>query len=300
MSLSGFVNSETRQSYYGENYKIMQNEENVLQPVLSFVEPVLAVQDVSETILYWQDVLGFPGKWTWGKPPNHGGVSWNGVSIQFSLDPKLALVSEGHSIWIRVQRLEELYNFHQKKNAKIAAPLETQPWGMAQYTVQEMNGYFLHFAAPVTDRKPGVMMLPESIRVIERTPTIKEYLNLISAVGWSSSMNDATVQVFLSAAVFAVVAEDTLNGNVVGCAFLLGDNASFYYVKDVMVHPDWQGKRVGTALMQALTRWLENNATNNALVGLYTGENLTPFYQQFGFAQAFGMNRYIRRNEIPE
>lgn len=275
----------------------MQNEDDGLQPVLSHAEPVLAVRDVSETILYWQNVLGFPGKWTWGTPPNHGGVSWNAVSIQFSLDPKHASVSEGHSIWIRVQHVETLYNFHQKKNAKIVAPLKNEPWGMAQYTVQEMNGYFLHFAAPVTGRKPGVMMLPESIRVIERTPAAKEYLSLMSAVGWSSSMNDEMVQACLSAAVFAVVAEDSVSGNVVGCAFVLGDNASFYYIKDVMVHPDWQRKRVGTALMRALTRWLENNAANNALVGLYTGDNLAPFYQQFGFAQAFGMSRHIRRNE---
>jgi hypothetical protein len=49
--------------------------------------------------------------------------------------------------------------------------------------------------------------------------------------------------------------------------------------------------------MKALTQWLENNAANNALVGLITGETLAPFYQQFGFAPAFCMVRYIQRSE---
>ena len=96
---------------------------------------------------------------------------------------------------------------------------------------------------------------------------------------------------------FAVVAEDKQHNETVGCSLLLGDNASFYYVKDVMVYPNWQRKRVGTALMQALTKWLEKNAANNALVSLITGETLESFYQQFGFAQAFAMIRYMRQIE---
>jgi GNAT superfamily N-acetyltransferase len=82
---------------------------------------------------------------------------------------------------------------------------------------------------------------------------------------------------------------------VIGCALLLGDNTSFFYVKDLMVHPAWQGKRVGSALMQELTNWLETNAPDNAFVGLFTGEQLAQFYQQFGFMKSFGMHRRISR-----
>jgi GNAT superfamily N-acetyltransferase len=78
---------------------------------------------------------------------------------------------------------------------------------------------------------------------------------------------------------------------------MFGDGYSFYYVKDVMVHPDWQNKHVGTALMQALSSWLDENAMNKALVCLFTGENLAPFYQQFNFNPAFGMIRIIDRHQ---
>lgn len=270
--------------------------ENGLPPILSHAEPVLAVQDITETVLYWHEVLGFPGKWTWGQPPNHGGVSWQKVFIQFTLNPALAVACKGNSVWVKVQRLEKLYAFHQKRNASIVAPLENQPWGMAQYTIRELNGYYVHFAGPVGDREKSNAVLSSTVRIIRRPPTIAESRSLSTAVGWTPSADDAVIEKVLGAAVFAVVAADTISGEVIGSALLLGDHASFYYVKDVMVHPDWQGRRVGTALMQELNRWLDEHGADNALVALVARETLEPFYQQFGFAQAFSMIRYLRQD----
>jgi len=78
----------------------------------------------------------------------------------------------------------------------------------------------------------------------------------------------------------------------------LGDGAHFYYVKDVNVHPDWQGKRVGTALMRELMDWADANGPDGAMIGLYTGEMLTNFYGQFGFRAGYGMTRTVRRRGI--
>jgi GNAT superfamily N-acetyltransferase len=277
---------------------IMANGESELQPFLSHAEPVLAVRDVSETVLYWHNVLGFPAKWTWGEPPNHGGVSWHGVYVQFSQDPGLASVSKGNAIFIRVRNLETLYSFHQKNNAEIIEPLENKPWGMAGYTVREMNDYYVIFAgALIPDRKHGSTTLPHTVKIIARTPAAKEYLDLISAVGWGKYNNDAMVEKILEAPVFAVVAEDEMTNEIIGCALLLSDGASFFYVKDVMVHPNWQGKRVGSAMMKEVVRWLDNNAPGNAYIGLFTPENLSAFYKQFDFAPVFGMHRRVQRNE---
>lgn len=274
----------------------MANEETIGSP--SHVEPILAVKDVSETVLYWHNVLGFPVKWTWGEPPNHGGVSWNGVFIQFSQDPNLASVSKGNTIFIKTKKLEALYHFHQKKNAEIVEPLETKPWGLASYTVREINGYYIIFGgALISERKENSAALQSTIKIIARAPSVKEYQYLASSVGWSAHRNDDVTKKLLTAPIFAVVAEDTATNQVIGCALVLGDHASFYYIKDVIVHPDWQNKHVGTAMLKEVAGWLESNAANNALVGLITGESLAPFYQQFGFAPAFCMVNYIQRNE---
>src|SRR5688572_30105947 len=123
----------------------MTNEQ---QPSLDHAAPVLAVSNIIETVDYWHEVLAFPDKWTWGDPPNHGGVSWKGGSfIQFSLNPKLAAVSQGQSIWIRAKNIKALYEIHQQKNALIVSPLEKQPYGFDEYTVKDLNGYYINFAA---------------------------------------------------------------------------------------------------------------------------------------------------------
>jgi len=268
----------------------MQNES---EPVLSHAEPILAVQNVSETVSYWHDVLGFPEKWTWGDPPNYGGVSWQGAFIQFSHDPDLASASKGNAIFIKVKNLETIYKFHQNKNVEIVEPLENKPWGMAGYTVKEINDYYIVFAgALITDRMKSTTAFTKNIRIIQRTPTEKEYLNLVSAVGWGKYSNHELVDKILKAPTFAVVAE--ANEEVIGCALLLSDEASFYYVKDVMVHPAWQSRHVGSMLMKGLVEWLDDNAPEHAYVGLFTPENLAPFYKQFDFVPAFGMNRRIQ------
>lgn len=78
---------------------------------------------------------------------------------------------------------------------------------------------------------------------------------------------------------------------------LLGDNASFYYLKDVMVLPAWQEKRVGSAMMQAITYWLDIHSAADSQAGLYTGQQLASFYSSYGFKPMFGMSRKIQRKK---
>jgi GNAT superfamily N-acetyltransferase len=78
------------------------------------------------------------------------------------------------------------------------------------------------------------------------------------SVGWGNNQNRSQTDKILSAPVYSAIAEDR-NGHAIGCALLLSDEASFYYVKDLMVHPEWQHKQVGSMLMKKLTEWLDAN-----------------------------------------
>ena len=167
------------------------------------VEPILAVSNIIETVNYWHQVFGFPEKWTWEEPPTFGGVSWNGVSVLFSKKEKLASTSKGNAIFIRVRKLEELYLFHQTRHAVIAEPLENKPWGLAGYTLQDINGYYITFSgAPISQRNMISQKLPQSVKIISRLPTVKEYQHLASSVGWSAFSSDEVVSKLLSAPVF--------------------------------------------------------------------------------------------------
>lgn len=267
---------------------------DVQQPVFSHAEPVLPVQDLLATLQYWQDVLAFPNKWSWGEPPNHGGVSWHNAFIQFSQNPERAKASAGNTVWIRVSYIDSLYAMHLERKAIIDEPLQAMPWGLDEYVVKEINGYYVCFSGHSSKREKSAAGLPEEVRIVERNPTIDEFLSLAQSVGWMEFINVAHMPEHLSAAAFSVVAVNARN-ETIGCALVLSDASSFYYIKDVMVRPDWQAKRVGTALMKAVSDWLDNNAVNKSLVGLYTGENLEPFYQQFGFGKAFGMVKRMKK-----
>jgi GNAT superfamily N-acetyltransferase len=254
------------------------------QPFLLHAEPVFPVTDVQQTINFWHDVIGFPNKWTWGTPAVHGGVSWNfASSIQFSLNPKLAESSKGIHVWIRTKHLESLYTQHQKKNI-VVEELQTKPWGAKEYIVKDNNDFYVVFSEPSGETKEGLKTLPENIRIVERPPSASRYIELVKSVGWKiDPMVDPNVQ--LNAAVLSVSAVDVSTNEVIGCAFLLGDDKTVYYVKDVIVHPDYQLKRVGSSMMRKIEEYLNTKGAHNATVGLYTGEGLIPFYRQFGFNQ---------------
>lgn len=261
---------------------------------LLHAEPVLAVTDVMKTVNYYHEVLGFPETWTWGEPPNHGGASWNGAAfLQFSLNQDLAAKSHGESVWLRTKELETLYELHQKNKVDIVLPMTKRPWGFAEYVVRDINGYYITFAEPFSEHKKSEAF-PPTISISAGAPGADDARKLCEAVGWSPATNSA-IDVQIRSAVYSVIAVDSDTHEIVGCAFLLGDHKTTYYVKDVIVHPQWQHKGIGTAMMKNLMNWLENNGTENATVGLFTGDHLAAFYRQFGFTQTCGMYKQVRR-----
>lgn len=262
------------------------------QPIPEHVEPVLAVADVSATIGYWQNVLAFPNQWVYGDPVTHGGVSWNTTFLQFTENAERAKRSAGNYLWIRVKYIDQLYKIHQERKADIVDPLAARPWGLDEYVVKDINGYHIVFSGNSTERKKSGVF-PPNISIVVRNPTVEEFIALHHSVGWTDSINMEHINQQLSAPVYSVVAIDTDKNEMIGCALVISDNANFYYIKDVMVKKEWQGKRVGTALMKSLTEWLEKNGIKKSYVGLYTRENLEQFYAQFGFSKAFGMSRRI-------
>ena len=159
--------------------------------------------------------------------------------------------------------------------------------------VGDPDGHVIRFGqdAPISGREIKSSFLPDEIRIVARSPNAGEIEKLEMSMGWEPSRtnNEANQN---SSTVYSVVAENS-EGQVIGCASLLGDHKNFFYVRNVVVHPDWQNKLIGSALMKALTDWLDQNAPLNSSAWLHTNENLAPFYKQFGFSPVFGMYRQI-------
>jgi GNAT superfamily N-acetyltransferase/uncharacterized glyoxalase superfamily protein PhnB len=245
-------------------------------------EAILAVSDVGATIRHYRDVLGFADQWTWGDPPDFGGVRWGKVGVMFSLQPDLATRVEGHQHSIFVEGIDALYERHRRHGARIVSPLEAKPWGLREYTVRDINGYYLRFGEGGSDRRPpGHELRPVSVAIVERKPTVEEYLILIDAVGWSALVDREVAPMALANALHGVVAVE--GDRVVGTGLVVGDGATFFYLKDIMVLPECQGRGIGTAVVEALMGQIRRTAPSRALVALFTGRSLAGFYERFGF-----------------
>jgi ribosomal protein S18 acetylase RimI-like enzyme len=120
----------------------------------------------------------------------------------------------------------------------------------------------------------------DAYRIVERQPTVDEYQRLRRAVGWNE-MTDEALQVGLPNALYSVVLE--LDGAAVGCARIVGDGGLYFYLQDVIVLPEHQGRGQGARLMGALMAYLERTARPGAFLGLMAAVGAERFYERYGF-----------------
>ena len=265
-------------------------------------EPIFPVADVLATVRYYREVLGFREGWTWGDPPDFGGVRWGKVGAMFTLQsgPGAPAGGQWHSFF--VEGIDALHDFHRRNGATIRSPLEMKPWGLREYTVRDLNGHFLRFGKRGSDRSATAGRGPATgVAIVERLPTPEEFQGLLRAVGWARDERTDRAAQALAGARFGVVAVG--DEDVVGSGMMLGDGATFAYVKDVMVHPEWQSRGIGTRIVGALLAILRRSEPRDLLVTLFTGQHRAEFYERFGFAgpeRLYGMSQALGRRPSPE
>ncbi|WP_228768464.1 GNAT family N-acetyltransferase [Shewanella sp. TC10] len=64
---------------------------------------------------------------------------------------------------------------------------------------------------------------------------------------------------------------------------VIGDGALFYYVQDVVVLTEYQGRGLGHFIMLAIGSFLDTAVTKGATVGLLSVKGKEPFYLRYGF-----------------
>jgi GNAT superfamily N-acetyltransferase len=121
----------------------------------------------------------------------------------------------------------------------------------------------------------------EAYQVVERIPTVEEYLALREAVGWGRLDEQMTAS-GLSHALFTVCVLH--EGKVIGCGRVIGDGGLYFYLQDIMILPAFQGQGLGKRLVKAILAYLDAHALPGAFVGLMAARGVSTFYTQFGFA----------------
>lgn len=64
---------------------------------------------------------------------------------------------------------------------------------------------------------------------------------------------------------------------------LVGDNITTFFIKDVIVIPEYKSNGAGKIIMEELLKYISLNAANHAYIGLMASLNSEGFYEKFGF-----------------
>lgn len=101
--------------------------------------------------------------------------------------------------------------------------------------------------------------------------------DLREAVGWNRMEREYNNPLMTSYYHIAVYEDDKL----VGYIDSVSNGVTDAYIQDLMVHPDYQGKGLGTELMNQMIAHLKENRIY--IISVVFEESLKPFYDRFGF-----------------
>ncbi|MBQ7821040.1 MAG: GNAT family N-acetyltransferase [Clostridia bacterium] len=104
--------------------------------------------------------------------------------------------------------------------------------------------------------------------------------DLRQAVGWNRI--EESLQSALSASFCHIAAYD--KNKLIGFVDCVSNGVTDAYIQDLMVHPDYQGKGIGSQLMDRTTEYLKEK--HIYMISVVYDKSLKGFYERFGF---FGM-----------
>lgn len=121
--------------------------------------------------------------------------------------------------------------------------------------------------------------------IAHRTPSIAEYNELRELAGWPT-FEAHLVKEALANSLFAVCVQS--NGMTVGMGRIVGDNAIYLHIQDVIVHPEFQRKGIGKLIMDALLNYVDKVGGKHTNIGLMCSKGREDFYKEFGFMERPG------------
>jgi GNAT superfamily N-acetyltransferase len=112
--------------------------------------------------------------------------------------------------------------------------------------------------------------------------TVQEYNDLRQAVRWIG-VKEARAGKALENSFYKLVARE--DGVPVGMARIVSDGGYTYFITDVIVRPDFQGKHIGTELIHRLLEYIKKDVRDDetVMVSLMAAYQRESFYRQFGF-----------------
>lgn len=121
-----------------------------------------------------------------------------------------------------------------------------------------------------------------NIEYRENTLTAEEYLAIERQMGDPMTTKEQAERAIANQ-LFAVTA--VKDGQIVGTARLLGDGAIYWYINDVWVLPEYQGKGIGRHMVNRLVEYVKESGLPGTSVSLclMCAKGKEGFYEKLGF-----------------
>ena len=115
----------------------------------------LVVIDIPAAVEFYTRKLGFQHPFTSGDPPTFAGVNLGNVQI-FLQKGTPTPSSETNAVFFVVGDADQLYEFHRANGVEIAQAIGDRPYGIRDYIVRDLYGYYLGFGHYLFNAGPSI------------------------------------------------------------------------------------------------------------------------------------------------
>ena len=113
----------------------------------------VTVSDIPAAVDFYTARLGFALGFTWGDPPTFAGVNLGKVQMflqKGTPEPK------GCAVYFLVGDADMLYEFHRANGVDIATEIGDRDYGIRDYVVRDLHGYYLTFGHHLFNTGPSI------------------------------------------------------------------------------------------------------------------------------------------------
>lgn len=117
--------------------------------------------------------------------------------------------------------------------------------------------------------------------------TAEEYIELWNSV-WDGAPSLEQTKLALNNSIYRVSIRD--GKKIIAMARMIGDYGLCYYIKDVVVRPEYQKRGIGRTLINELYSFIKKNGVKGTevFVELCAVPDKVPFYEKMGFSENEG------------
>ncbi|HYD53343.1 MAG TPA: VOC family protein [Gemmatimonadaceae bacterium] len=155
----------------------------------------LRVADLSAAVAFYTSRLGFHHAFSWGEPPTMAGVNVGETQVFLELGTP---APQGCSLYFVVGDADELHAFHRANDVPLVEPLGDRPWGLRDYTVQDLDGYALTFGHRLQSREPPLEIerIDVPVRLERRLAAVLQDLAARKGMSVSSCLEETLLHTF--------------------------------------------------------------------------------------------------------